>query len=91
MSTELKSLLGTAFCFTWDFCNGIAVVEAYVDAIFSTALLTELILSATPFATLFFGGMIAVSSLDTFKMLSEAMQVTLVDGSTLESVAKSLN
>ena len=67
-----------------------AVVAAYVDAIFSTALLTELILGTTPCATLFIEGMIAVSSLDTYKMLSEAMQVTLVDCSTLESVAKSL-
>ena len=62
MSTEITSLLGMAFCFTWDFCNPIAVVEAYIDTTFSTALLTELILGTTPFATLFIEGIIAVST-----------------------------
>ena len=88
MSTELTSLPGIAVCFTWVFCNPIAVVEAYVDAVFSIALSTELVLGTTPCATLFIEGMIVVSSLDTFKMLSEAMQVAGVDCSALEFVAE---
>ena len=61
LSTELWSLLGMAFCFTWYFCNLIAVVETYVDAIFSNALLIELILGQLQLKSCLLK-MIAVSS-----------------------------
>ena len=64
------------------------VAVAYVDDIFSTASLTELILGASPCATLFIAGNNADRSLESFVILSVETVVTFVALSTLVIVAE---
>ena len=66
------------------------VAVAYVDDIFSTASLTELILGASPCATLFIAGNDADRSLESFVILSVETLVTFVALSTLVIVAERL-
>ena len=66
------------------------VAVAYVDDIFSTASSTELILGASPSATLFIAGNNADRSLESFVILSVETVVTFVALSTLVIVAERL-
>ena len=62
------------------------VAAAYVESIFSTESLTELIFETTPFAFLVIDGIIAVKSSFSFLILCVTIVVTLAVASNLVEV-----